>query len=461
MQRDTDLAFRDIHETLDAMLVNIKDINSHVIESSGITGKALDLRFLTYSDAASDLVLHLAERGAHIGETNYVAVSYTWQKFDPVTNAEAVSRYMISTSDGSIRKARSQDAVLHRAVQFAKANDAPFIWIDNDCIDQADPVDVEQHLHIVHEIFYQSRHAIGLLSFHIVHESQVDSIRYIHEGTCLEELSRLPEDGLPKALDIARKMMRGLRLFATISADKWFSRTWTFMERLSAPHMRLLLPCEPLLSVDNTNPVAHAELELSLMRLQQLLKRLKNAHYNPSHGDASFVRQDTHQLIGEIISRLEFLLSSRFLVEFKTPPWRQALTLRHVTNIFKHIEQCDNTVLSDRLLILGYLCGFSRRLETTKMNHYQYGYSTSAIVLLLMNGWLQPLYEKGGGTFLWNHTLGEVLADWSCRGRNSRGGSTTSAQDSMEVVLRGQEHVTDDFSARVRLMFTFTGEIEK
>jgi hypothetical protein len=455
MQRDTDLTFKDICGTLNAILKNIEDIYKHAVDPVA-TNNALDLRFLTYNNSSdSDPVLHLTEKGANIGETNYVAVSYTWQKFDPVDDTVAVPRYRISAT-AALRNPRSQNAVLHRAVQFARAYDVPFIWIDQDCIDQQDRIDVQRHLHIVHEIFYQSRYAIGLLSFHIHNESHVKSLQYIHEGVCLDELNGLSESRRFEESEIAQRMMRALRLLTTISVDQWFSRTWTFMERHSAPHMHLLLPCDASLAMDNKTKRLPAELELSLLRLQQVRKKLEETRYYSPIREEMFSGRQNHpqdrQLIFEAISRLSHLISRKFMVEFKTPPWRQALNLRQVTAIFSHIEQCENTVLSDRLLILGYLCGFSRRLKMDELNHYKYSYSTCAFVLLLMNGWFLRVWDDDDATFCWNHTFKDVLTQGSWQEQHGGGELLTPFQESMEVLL-GQERVSGDFIEKLRAIF--------
>ncbi|PTB41104.1 hypothetical protein M441DRAFT_139994, partial [Trichoderma asperellum CBS 433.97] len=194
MQRDTNLAFKDIHKTPDALLADLGLICDPATVTSINPGglETLDLRFLAFDNTSLDdsPLLYLTERGQHVGETNYVAVSYTWQKFDAITLVKDNSRYRI-LAGGSIRNARSQGALLRRAIQFAKGIGTRLLWVDKDCIDQDDPSDIERHLHVVHKIFNQSRYAIGLLSFHIFHQTQADFIRHVHDRTYLRELDRL------------------------------------------------------------------------------------------------------------------------------------------------------------------------------------------------------------------------------------------------------------------------------
>ncbi|WXC50880.1 hypothetical protein QX201_010582 [Fusarium graminearum] len=234
MQRDTELTFMDIHGTPNAMLASLEDIVCSENFTSTSVEQPLDLRFLevdTINSNDQNPILRLTEKGQYIGNKDYVAVSYTWQRFDPITNTEAISRFRVSVG-GSVRKARSQDAVLHRAIEFARSTNTPRIWIDQDCIEQYDPDDLQQHLHVVHKIFQQSQHAIALLSFHIRHQHQADSIRCINQGTFLDELEMPLEMAADVISGLADTIARTYRLFAAVATDKWFTRTWTLMERL-------------------------------------------------------------------------------------------------------------------------------------------------------------------------------------------------------------------------------------
>ncbi|ESU18170.1 hypothetical protein FGSG_11431 [Fusarium graminearum PH-1] len=219
MQRDTELTFMDIHGTPNAMLASLEDIVCSENFTSTSVEQPLDLRFLevdTINSNDQNPILRLTEKGQYIGNKDYVAVSYTWQRFDPITNTEAISRFRVSVG-GSVRKARSQDAVLHRAIEFARSTNTPRIWIDQDCIEQYDPDDLQQHLHVVHKIFQQSQHAIALLSFHIRHQHQADSIRCINQGTFLDELEMPLEMAADVISGLADTIARTGRVIAGVN----------------------------------------------------------------------------------------------------------------------------------------------------------------------------------------------------------------------------------------------------
>ncbi|PTB41105.1 hypothetical protein M441DRAFT_69523 [Trichoderma asperellum CBS 433.97] len=232
-------------------------------------------------------------------------------------------------------------------------------------------------------------------------------------------------------------MAKVYRLLAAISTDAWFSRTWTFMERLSAPHMRLLLPCDASFFADTNAPGLMPELELSLNSLRCLWAKLdKMVEGYALQKDPAYIETPC-----DIFYRFKNLLSSQYLTEFSTPPWSQQVTFRKVTDVFHLIERHNNTVLSDRLLVLGYLCGFSRRLETNLFNHCRYSYSTCVFALLLMNGFLINAEETLAGSFLWNHTLHEILSD-SCYA-NQTGAYIQFSLDQEDVSETFVENIRD------------------
>lgn len=453
MQRDTELTFMDIHGTPNAMLASLEDIVCSENFTSTSVEQPLDLRFLevdTINSNDQNPILRLTEKGQYIGNKDYVAVSYTWQRFDPITNTEAISRFRVSVG-GSVRKARSQDAVLHRAIEFARSTNTPRIWIDQDCIEQYDPDDLQQHLHVVHKIFQQSQHAIALLSFHIRHQHQADSIRCINQGTFLDELEMPLEMAADVISGLADTIARTYRLFAAVATDKWFTRTWTLMERLSAPHMYFLLPQGDELSQESMTPTSFSDLRLDPQQMYDLQKRLERFTYRSTHTSHSLKLEHWPQAFLLIVKQFNSLLTLKFLSDFQDPPWTQTPNLWQVTDVFRYIERCDNTVQSDRLLILGYLCGFSWRLETVQLNHYKYSYSTCLFALLVINGVFKGFEEILTPSLLWHCNIEEVLTH--CLLQADRASGINKTVVLKEQLLFCQGEVADIFLSRIWSIF--------
>ncbi|KAI0438174.1 hypothetical protein F4803DRAFT_111579 [Xylaria telfairii] len=412
MQRDFDLTFEDIHESEDELLGRIEEIYQHAVLHTEPVQEELDLRFLTYSTATeTDGILRLTNRGENVGERNYLAVSYTFEKFNEGDATLSTTNYTIaheSSATTTTRAPRAQTWVIHRALQFAKSRGIRYIWIDLECIDKDDPDDIESHLHIVHEIFHRSRYAIGLLSFCVHNATLLDPLQYITNGRLIQDVQHKQESNISWDIEQRQRLARMLRLFQAISSDKWFSRTWTLMERLSAPHMCLVLPNNVSLPIDKGS----ADLTISLLQLQQVRESLiecqKEMASDLDKIENARLREERLS-VRQNIDRLCHLISEKFHVEMKDPPWHQLLNVSQITKILLQIEQCDNAVLSDRLLILGYLCGFSRRLKTTELNHPRFSYSTCVLVLLLANGWLLDVIRVNGVDCLWKSSIIQFL----------------------------------------------------
>ena len=116
-------------------------------------------------------------------ERNYLAVSYCWQSFDDVDEGSSISNYNI-LSRGKMRASRAIKIALDRAVSFATACGIPFIWIDQECIEQDDPSDKEIMIQVMDQIFSSCKYSIGLL------DTRVESEKALNEFSRLLSLVR-------------------------------------------------------------------------------------------------------------------------------------------------------------------------------------------------------------------------------------------------------------------------------
>jgi len=170
MQDDRALTFGQIHGNKEALLSAVKDIERIALIESYEIGP-LRLRFLEpYPQGGSefDYILTPARelRSTDLKSYNYVTVSYVWTHSQPLDGIE-LPRYRVW--DGADLKKpprllRCPEIVFHRVVQFTKAGKLERIWIDQECIDQDDPNDVEKHLQDMHRIYRFSRMTVAVLS---------------------------------------------------------------------------------------------------------------------------------------------------------------------------------------------------------------------------------------------------------------------------------------------------------
>ena len=54
--------------------------------------------------------------------------------------------------------------MFQRAFAFARKHQVRHVWIDQECIDQEDPADIERHLNLMGRLYRESRYTVGVLS---------------------------------------------------------------------------------------------------------------------------------------------------------------------------------------------------------------------------------------------------------------------------------------------------------
>lgn len=390
MQRDIDLTIGDIVLDLkDSGLSALGQISEHIIPQETHT----NLRFLKipqlkqYSDLYPEVTCKLTEKGDHPGEKRYIAVSYCWESFNSPDNVDGRSSLLSPTilveqRGKPPRAPRCPAKVLTRAIAFAVSKGVSLIWIDQECVNQKDPADVESHLQYNHIIFNQAEFTIGLLSFQLS-ESQVNNLmslelfHLIGNPKCINLKARwLAGFGLKSILGNIRLITRLLRC---IGRDRWFTRTWVFQERFSANvEMHLLLPLSTKALKKFNNPfskelaredfpldvgsictiAAVIRSYLSEPELGQILQEditVKNAVYESLNS----LHEVAQLLSGPIFSRTSFNRVFKIL-RLGTNLRRKIDNVRNfpIHKTFLKMESYNNRDISDRVAILSNVMGF-------------------------------------------------------------------------------------------------------
>ncbi|KAI1129647.1 hypothetical protein F5Y10DRAFT_290664 [Nemania abortiva] len=167
---------------------------------------------------------------------HYVAVSYCWppevdsaQRKDGSDDARIT--YQVRDLDGTIRRSRTLDDVLDRAIDVANEFRLRMIWIDQECLPQptADRREDERH-----------EHQLGVQAMDIVYHRAIVTAG-LHDVTVTDPL-QIP--ALFSIMDINWNMgpprLNGdlmnslLNLIEAITHDRWNSRAWVVQEALSA-----------------------------------------------------------------------------------------------------------------------------------------------------------------------------------------------------------------------------------
>ncbi|KAF2184577.1 hypothetical protein K469DRAFT_521124, partial [Zopfia rhizophila CBS 207.26] len=184
MQRDIALTFRDIHGSEEALRTSIKEIEQLALVNDPETTESLRLRFLTLRWVPEDRIrtgvvqLELTSPNQHEPGLEYVSVSYTWSHYESLEGRASVPEYQIwdPTIPSKPRPPRCPIPVLHRALSFAHARECPYVWIDQECINQEDTKDIENHLQVMHKIYLESRWTIAVLCCVIPSQSLIEGL---------------------------------------------------------------------------------------------------------------------------------------------------------------------------------------------------------------------------------------------------------------------------------------------
>ena len=317
--------------------------------------------------------------------------------------------------NGTPRDPKCPADVLIRAISFAIVHDVSLIWIDQECVDQTDPIDVENHLQCNHVIFYQAKFKVGLLNFKITNRRQIDGLMHI---TLAHAFSNGHSDvlrgwGVDKILADVRYVTRLLR---AISRDRWFTRTWVFQERYSAHFdMCLMLPASSDVLNNYQPPFAYDPIGTDFPVFVEEISTVAIAwrdHFTDPELDRQLqvdiaMKNSMHESLNSLHDVAQLISGPIFMGAPLDTVWglrqmsnRSTADLVHVRDYevyraFLETENCDNQVFSDRLTILSNLMDFEWRLPKT----HPYGYSFALVLLVIKNEYYPTILIQGNKSF--------------------------------------------------------------
>lgn len=379
MGYDTQKTFREIHSTVNEWRTDMQNIEGTARFRITKRPAQMPLRFLTPlmpqpSESGNVVHLRVTPLSDYNSTMEYVCVSYTWYQPEDLEfkYRKIIPVYKVWEGNDSPRAPRCSPQVLHRALTFAgKMLDTPLIWIDQECINQHDPVDVENHLQRMHEIYQKSRYTAVILSTMFRHHRFIDGLFPFRKQarSIFEYLTEEPPEYWHDAL-------LAIRL---LTNDLWFTRTWCFQERHCAG------PCYFLIPVDPEAPFGYCFANSLWFSNAQLLDFHKHTEQLLDAGILEYITggDETIPKLAELIkhhydaskSNTQQTLST--LTEEEKPQF--------YLDCFQGMEACNNSVVADRIAIFGNVCRFPWALHSTRLRNPRYSYSTCILVLLRMN----------------------------------------------------------------------------
>lgn len=385
MQRDTHLCFKEIHDSGEALLASVAEIEAlALVPANDDQETSFSLRLLSpvepWTAEKFNGRLELTEPKVICdGDSSpkYIAVSYTWAHSQRLEGYEPLPEYSIRDTlkhDTSSRPPRCHIMVLHRAIQFARARNCHYIWIDQECINQENPENIEGHLQVMHRIFERSHAAVAIISQSISDISVLRALQFVQPRKFVKRQRFVKT---PKHTDIL--LLFGH--FEVLLEDRWFKRTWTFQERQCGSDMELLIPVHPTVSKpwNVKENLVGSDIRV---RLWDIL---------------DFLTVHDSVILAKVPPPASWELRSHYSTPFQDPP-RELVTLHRVhckhKQIFSFMERCENLVVADRLAIYANICQFRAKLATTLLRDTDYSLSTCFLVLHMANMWSDKSRRK-------------------------------------------------------------------
>ncbi|KAI1370478.1 hypothetical protein F4677DRAFT_351742 [Hypoxylon crocopeplum] len=196
--------------------------------------KPRKFRLFKPSDAFPDLLKNREMPKSVDVCMHYVAVSYCWpvpEKDSDGKTIDMTGTYRIRDLDGTLRNNRAPDDVLDRAVDVANSCGLRMIWIDQECLPQSKPGDLEENrredqlgVQAMDIVYNRAICTAGLHDVEISNPAQADAIITLIRMAETRRVPRVDAVFLNRALDFLE----------AVSRDRWYTRAWVVQEALSA-----------------------------------------------------------------------------------------------------------------------------------------------------------------------------------------------------------------------------------
>lgn len=359
MQRDDHLPLGQIYGDKKTLLKSIDKI-ARLALVKATDDEPLQLRFLRPIQPRGQLKhdeyvdLELTSAKEHTQGLIYTTVSYCWNHAQIEREEMQVPEYRIwdaSSPHQAPRQIRCPKLVLHRALRFARGQGCQYLWIDQECIDQDDPADIERHLQTMHRIYRESRWTVVTLSCTITADDSWTAL-VLRPRTLIDPDSHMYGSA-------AKEFVQSL---SHISTDRWFTRTWTLQEKQCASILKFLIPI---------NKEVH-ELEdvQSLVVGNDLCIDAERLSWAARVGKT-----------GNIKERLNLI----DMPGFKGRGQPSGEELSSIALFIHAMNSCDNLVIADRISIFANACNFRYRLLSNRLDRSDISYVMCLIVLVLAN----------------------------------------------------------------------------
>lgn len=312
--------------------------------------------------------LKIENRESLADPSSYVAVSYCW-------NREQVEWYpdqgpLVISERNSLRRTKTPNDVLKRAIAYAAHENVNSIWIDQECINQDDPVDKERGIQAMDIVYQEASHPIAILETYFDTQAEVDSFcSIVHDDAYPFHPSQL--QALESILD-------------SLAADSWFTRAWTLQESTSAGvSMVLLIGCNVDLNKPDFLGATPGEIEISIWDFQNAMviaRLIIEEHLAAQTWPDDRIAIQASNSADELWNVFPFICPDSRVRDLSH---RQSCA---AAQALRFLDDRSNSLFPDRLSILANLCQYEYRIESRVLTLPQYSFTTCVMTLAILNG---------------------------------------------------------------------------
>jgi hypothetical protein len=399
MRLDTNVAFGAICHSLELLKAEILDISCFAIPHRRDHGFLNSLHFLApyqpgkatpeaekqHSSCRNHCPCKTAPKFSHSSPQtlrfakihecrHYLAVSYCWHRGE-AAREDPADKFRIRTAKGEERLARAPTSIIRRAIEYAIQYKIPYIWIDQDCIEQSDRDVRIAGIQSLDLVYRRAENSVGLLREPLSSQRHINALLGIRE---IQQALTTSDTRLPNMdWEAINELLQHL------AGDEWFTRSWILQEYTLAKDMRLIVECGPYLNIPPILQIGHDQVEL-------LPKDFDLADI----GHQYFSRGKLGQLSFDRLLQAIRSINARPVCQ---PLGTFGGEERCGTNASKslwYLRKRKNTRVRDRITILSNLCDYEIRLDTRQKDLESHSFSVTLLTLALLNGDFSLLFTE-------------------------------------------------------------------
>jgi hypothetical protein len=302
-------------------------------------------------------------------ETNFVALSYTWDPSDHELHDPKEQKHLIETRHGEgAFNSPVRNSVFERITRYMQCHDVPLLWIDRHSIPQKKCKQVaclhpeckeKRHaLDAMDWVYSRSDHPVALLGRPIRSEDEMATLWDVLRGAMVKHQGGWSLANGAK-YNQARKM---LDLLYEITSDKWWTRAWTFQENYRAGlNMTLLFHHAPDLEKAKRSLRTGGRVVFDVVPGEL---SVQSARFSESATKFCLAFRRHHFVTSEDEEKITYILNTAGRYKLLLPP-SSSMSGTIVSDVLKR----EVSVPWDCLSIIANCCQYATRLDTTRLRH--------------------------------------------------------------------------------------------